>query len=138
MELEEKLYHTVVKLCEDGDNLLDDEKYHDAIKKYQTALDLIPSPKTDWEASTWIYTAIGDAYFLAEDYPMAKEHFYNALNCPDGISNPLILLRLGESLLECNEVEKAKDFLLRAYMVEGEKIFEEEDKKYFNLIKPII
>lgn len=81
---------------------------------------------------------MGDTYFINDDYDMAKNNFYNAINCPDGFSNPLILLRLGESLLECGELEKAKEYLLKAYMLEGYKIFNEEDDKYFELIRDII
>ena len=39
--------------------------------------------------------------FLNREYEKAKSNLYNARNCPDGISNPFILLRLGESLFEC-------------------------------------
>lgn len=68
----------------------------------------------------------------------AKSELYNALNCPSGISNPFILLRLGESLFECGEMDKAKEYLLRAYMIEGYKIFFNEDDKYFELIVDMV
>ncbi|WP_336047130.1 tetratricopeptide repeat protein [Solibacillus ferritrahens] len=138
MELNDKIYAQILKLCEEGDSLIDEEEFDQAIEKYSTALELVPSPKIDWEASTWIYTALGDTYFINDEFEMAKSHFYNALNCPDGISNPYILLRLGESLFECGELNKAKEYLLKAYMLEGYKIFFEEDDKYFDLIKDII
>ncbi|MBK0075551.1 hypothetical protein CON56_18415 [Bacillus thuringiensis] len=108
------------------------------LEGYLVSLEMVPAPKTDWEASTWLYTVIGDTYLIKDDYEMAKSNFYNALNCPDGISTSLILLRLGESLFECGELEKAKKYLLKAYMLEGYKIFFEEDDKYFDLIKDII
>ena len=44
--------------------------------------------------------------------------------------NPFILLRLGENYLEMEDETNATEFLLRAYMLEGEKIFK-EDWKYF-------
>lgn len=138
MELDSKLYDDIVRLCEEGDDLSEEDKYVEAIEKYHSALDLVPSPKNDWEASTWIYTALGDAYLDIEDYKNAKDCFYNAMNCPDGITNPLILLRVGESLFECGEIDKAKEYLLKAYMSEGYKIFYEEDDKYFELIKGIV
>ncbi|MEK4522453.1 hypothetical protein MKX96_12595 [Psychrobacillus sp. FSL W7-1493] len=138
MELDDKIYAHIVRLCEEGDSLIDEEEFDKAIEKYSHALELVPLPKTDWEASTWIFTALGDTYFINEDYDMAKNNFYNALNCPDGFSNPLILMRLGESLFECRELEKAKEYLLKAYLLEGYKIFNEEDDKYFELIRDII
>lgn len=138
MELDNKIYTQIVQLCEEGDSLFEEEEFDKAIEMYSNALELLPLPKSNWEASTWIYTALGDTYFINDDFETAKNHFYNALNCPDGISNPLILLRLGESLFECGDFEKAKEYLLKAYMLEGYKIFHEEDDKYFDLIKDII
>ena len=41
-----------------------------------------------------------------------------------------MLLRLGENYLEMEDETNATEFLLRAYMLEGEKIFK-EDWKYF-------
>lgn len=61
--------------------------------------------------------------FLNREYEKAKSNLYNARNCPDGISNPFILLRLGESLFECGELDKAREYLLRAYILEGYKLF---------------
>ncbi|MGG4552088.1 tetratricopeptide repeat protein [Paenibacillus humicus] len=138
MELDDKVYSQIVQMCEKGDNLVEEGELHKAIDLYTKALDLIPSPKNHWEASTWIYTAIGDAYYIYDEFEMAKSNFYNALNCPEGTTNPLILLRLGESLFECGELERAKEYLLKAYILDGEKLFVEEDDKYFELIKDII
>ncbi|GMA98789.1 hypothetical protein [Pelosinus sp. IPA-1] len=138
MELDNKIYEKIEGLSDEGNELIDDDRYDEAINKFNAALDLIPQPKHDWEASTWLYASIGDAYYLKEDYKKAKEYFYNAMNCPDGVDNPFILLRLGESLFECEGFEKAKEYLLRAFMLEGYKIFRDEDKKYFNLIKGLI
>lgn len=138
MILDDKLYRKIVDLCNDGDDLIEDDNYNEAIVKYKAALDLVPLPKNKWEASTWIYTALGDTYFLKEDYIRASEYFYNALNCPEGISNPFVLLRLGQSLYESCEFSKAKEFLLKAFMVEGVRIFNAEDEKYLELIIDLI
>ncbi|NPC92335.1 hypothetical protein HOO54_08890 [Bacillus sp. WMMC1349] len=134
MELDQNLYDEIVRLCEEGDELSDEDRFDDAIEKYKAALDLLPSPKIDWEASSWIYIALGDTYFILEKYEDAKNCFYNALNSPDGYHNPLILMRLGQSLVECEEVQKAKEYLLRAYMLDGSSLFEEDDKKYLKYI----
>lgn len=112
-------------------------KIDDGITKYNEALDLVPSPKEDWEASTWTYTALGDAYFLKSHFKEASNFFYDALNCPGGIENPFINLRLGQSLFELNQLDKSKEFLLRAYMLEGTEIFDDEDPKYFEIIRNI-
>ncbi|GGA28702.1 hypothetical protein GCM10011384_17680 [Psychrobacillus lasiicapitis] len=66
---------------------------------------------------------------------LRKIFLFNAINCPDGIENPFIMLRLGETLYELGDVNKAKDYLLRAYILEGYSIFENEEEKYFDVIK---
>lgn len=138
MELNDQVYDRIVRLCNEGDAFVEKGKDDKAIESYIAALDLVPLPKTDWETSTWIYTALGDTYFLNREYEKAKSNLYNARNCPDGISNPFILLRLGESLFECGELDKAREYLLRAYILEGYKLFFNEDDKYFELIKDMI
>ena len=60
--------------------------------------------------------------FLNREYEKAKSNLYNARNCPDGISNPFILLRLGE-FIRVRELDKAREYLLRAYILEGYKLF---------------
>ena len=91
---------------------------------------LVPEPKSDWEASVWIFTAIGDSYFYKKDYKKAADALFNAYNGPGATENPFINLRLGQSLFELDELGKAEDHLLRAYMLDGLKIFDSENKKY--------
>ncbi|MEO3943987.1 tetratricopeptide repeat protein [Gorillibacterium sp. CAU 1737] len=138
MELDDQAYKRIVQLCKEGDTFVEMGQLAAAIESYTAALDLVPLPKNDWETSTWIYSALGDAYFYMKDYENAKNQFYHALNCPDGVSNPFLLLRLGESLYECGDLEKAKEYLLRAYLLEGYKIFFNEEDQYFKLILDLI
>ena len=138
MELTEKLHHQIVKLCKKGDQFIKRDKFDQALKMFHQALEMIPAPKTNWEAGTWVYSAIGDCYFFKQEFEQARNYLYDAYNCPGGIANPFILLRLGECLFEGNEFEKSRDFLLRAYMLEGEDIFLYEDPKYLESIKTII
>jgi TolA-binding protein len=114
MQLDDKIYNKVIKLCKDGDKFLKKKEYDNAIKKYNEGLELIPSPKNEWEASTWIYSALGDSYYIKEDYQKAKNYFYDAFNCPDAATNPFILIRLGECLYECEEFEKAKRIFIKS------------------------
>ena len=63
---------------------------------------------------------------------------FNALNCPDALANPFVHIRLGQALYELGNTERAKEHLLRAYMLNGEDIFEGQDEKYFELIKAMV
>ena len=135
-ELTDMIYDKITELCSKGDLKADSGEYNKAVHFYQQALDKLPEPKTDWEAATWIYAALGDAYWFMSDYETSKNCFYNACNCPDGITNPFIIFRLGQIWAECNVSEKASEYLLRAYMLDP-KVFEEEDGKYYNIIKNV-
>ncbi len=138
MSMDDNTYNIIQELCEQGDDLTDSEQYEDAIEKYTQALNLIPEPKYYYEASTWVFTAIGDALFYLEDYNQALNMFQEALKCPNGIGNPFVLVRIGECFFEIDSLDNAKNYLLQAYMVEGEDIFENEDEKYFEVIRDLI
>jgi len=135
MELQDAIYEEILIISSKGDNLIENFMYDEAIEMYSRALNLVPEPRNNWEASTWIYTALGDVYYIKKDFEKAKNYLFNAMNCPDGIVNPFILLRLGQSLFELNEFNNAKNYLMKAYMLDGYSIFYDEDDKYFNIIK---
>ena len=80
----------------------------DSAQKYKEALDIIPEPKTSYETATWILVSIGDMYFKDKQYDMARDYFFEAKNCPNGVSNPYVLFRLGQSLVEMNDENEAK------------------------------
>lgn len=138
MTLDDKIYEEITTLCKQGEDFLEENEDNEALKCFNKALNLVPSPKTDWEASLWIYSALGDIYYLESEEKKALEHFHSAYNCPDGTENPFVLLRLGQCYFDLDDFDKAKEFLFRAYMMEGEEIFEEEDEEYFEYIEGVI
>ena len=124
----------IEELSEEGNALAEKNDFDGAIEKFQQALAIVPTPKNEQEASLWLYAAIGDMYFMKDDYENSAENFYNALNCPDGQVNGFVHLRLGEDLFELEQKDKSLDHLLRAYMLEGKEIFDGENKKYFEFL----
>ncbi|PHR35253.1 MAG: hypothetical protein COA38_02900 [Fluviicola sp.] len=134
-ELDDNIYSEIRHLSADGDKFFDKNEFLQALKLYDEALKLVPLPKTEWDASKWLYTAIGDVYFAQQEFDRSKHAFYDALNCPHAHSNPFINLRLGQSLFELEETAKSEEYLMRAYMLEGNKIFKGENKKYINFLK---
>jgi len=135
MELEGDLYRKVTRLSEQGNKHMEAEAWDKALGAFDEALDLLPEPKSQWEAALWLHASIGDACFMKKDFVRAKEALFDVLNCPDGMANPFVLIRLGEVLYELKDTEGAKEYLLRAYMMEGEEIFEAEDPKYLSFLK---
>ena len=138
MQLNKSYTEDIERICRAADDFLDEGNTKEAYRKYKEALDIIPNPKTSYETATWIFVSIGDLFFKNKQYDMARDYFFEAKNCPNGVSNPYVLFRLGQSLVETKDNNQAKEFLLRAYMLVGEDIFWDEDEKYYNVIKDLI
>jgi tetratricopeptide (TPR) repeat protein len=133
--LDDETAAQVERLSEEGNTLVDGDDFDGALKKFTAALNLLPAPKTNWEAALWLYASMGDMYLFKEEYQQAAAHYYNALNCPDGHQSGFVHLRLGESLYELDDQPKALEHLLRAYLLEGKEIFATENEKYFSFLK---
>jgi tetratricopeptide (TPR) repeat protein len=125
------IHDRITTLCNEGDLLAGDNHYDEARDKYVAAYKLLPEPKDQWDAATWIFTAIGDVRFKQGDYEKSYKAFSFAIQCPSGLGNPFIHLRLGQLHFEFEHEEKALDELMRAYMGAGKEIFDEDNPKYF-------
>lgn len=136
-ELSDEVSDQIEELSESGNEYFDDEKYDTAIKIWKKALSLIPNPQNSYSESLWLEASIGDACFLLGEYKKALKHFQNAKNNieENAYENPFIMLRLGQNYLENDKDNEAKEYLLRAYMLEGKEIFENDDVKYFDFLK---
>lgn len=138
MELVEEVYNKIEQLCNEGDAHVQICEFDKAIKKYEQALDLFPEDIEEYDESTMIYVAMGDAMFLAGEYKEAKKYFYDALNCPGALGNPYVMFRLGQCLYECNEESKAQNYFIKTYMLDGMNLFNTSDNKYFYTIKQMV
>ncbi len=134
-ELDDTTYNAIVSHCEEGNNCCDQEDYENAIIAFKKALDLIPPPLEIWETTTWVVSSLGDCHFQLCQYEQAHHYLTFAMHCPDGLGNPFIHLRLGQTQFELHNLDRAADELTRAYMGDGESIFEDEDSKYFRFLQ---
>jgi tetratricopeptide (TPR) repeat protein len=125
-------------LCGDAQRFMGARKFDQAMAKLKQAVLALPHPRLQWPAATWIFTGIGEIHFLRKDYGKSASCFMLALRCPDGLGNPYIHLRLGESLYEMGRIEAADNELTRAYMGGGRQIFQSEDPKYLNRLRAIL
>lgn len=132
--LETHIHERIQSLCATGDELADEDDFAAAIALYREAWALLPEPRTQWEAATWILAAIGDANFLSGDFAAGRDTLAMAMHCPDAIGNPFLHLRLGQCQFELGDLARAADELARAYMGGGSEIFD-EDEKYFAFLK---
>ena len=78
--IDNKKYEKIKKLSKKGDLLAENGDYKKSLEKYWKAYDLIPNPKTEWEATLWLLTAIGDSNFLNKDFKAGVDNFTSAMN----------------------------------------------------------
>ncbi|VVE50827.1 hypothetical protein PCO31110_04736 [Pandoraea communis] len=134
LELDVSTHEEIKALCAKGDRLAEAKSYEAAIAEYNKAWSLVPDPKNEWQASTWILAAIADACFLAGYKTSAREALEFAMTCPEAVGNPFLHLRLGQVLLDDGEEDVAANELMRAYMGGGEEIFASEDARYLDFV----
>ncbi len=136
--LENNIHAKIEKLCDAGDKFAEMGHFSFALTNYWTAYDLLPEPKEDWVAGTWILTAIGDANFLNKDYQAGADNLAASMHFPSAIGNPFLHLRLGQCYFELGYFERARKEFMKCYSLEGEELFENENPKYFDSLKDIL
>lgn len=135
MTLPDDIYRMIKKYSEEGERCFQKGDFQNAIRQYNQAINILPEPKTKWEAATWLYTAIGDTLYLTKNYSEALQAFLSALKSANGHDNPFINLRLGQCYYEVNNLKEAENYFLRAYLLEGKKIFDGEPHKYIDYME---
>lgn len=135
LELPAEVHEQIAALSASGDARADVSDWTGAISKYNEAWEIIPEPKNEWDASTWVLAAIADACFFSGYFESALDALRYALLCPGGMANPFLHLRLGQCALEKGLLEEAAEHLARAYMLDGAKIFQAENSKYFDFLE---
>ena len=136
--LSEEVHSKITALCASADKYAEENSFELAMECCQQAWELLPLPKHDWDASTWILSAIGDCWFRKGDFEKALQIFTESLKCPKALGNPFIHLRLGESHFELGNKKLAADELTRAYMGAGKEIFADESPKYMELLRQVL
>lgn len=132
--LADPIHEEIKRLCAAGDERASARAYTDALAFYWSAWDTLPEPKTEWDAATWILSAIGDANFLGADFVAGRDNLSLAMQCPGAIGNVFIHLRLGQCQFELGRLDRAADDLMRAYMGGGAEIFADDDPKFLRFL----
>lgn len=127
MNFPKRIADEIDALSESGNVLSDADDFEGAIVKWKTALQLLPEPRADWDAYAWLMASIGDAQYQLSRWEDARESFYDALNAEDGRGNPFIHYRLGQCLIKTGDEQNGLESLLKAYMLDGEDIFNAGD-----------
>lgn len=138
ISLDNQVHQQIEALCAQGDVLSGSAKFDEAVAKYKEALLLLPRPIEKWDASTWIYTAIGDALFLKGDYVAAAIPLRDVMYCPGAEENAFIRLRRGQVAFEKGNLAVAEKELKEAYRLAGVELFTHDDPKYLVFLKSVL
>lgn len=130
-ELSDELHSQIKQRCEQANTLLDNGQPRPALEELWAAWDLLPEPKTQWEAATFILGSIGDTNFLVGDFEAGRDNLQSAMHCPDAIGNAFLHFRLGQCEFELGDHDNAAQELARAYMAAGVEVFKGDDPKYY-------
>lgn len=136
--LPDALYRRMTTLTDRGNERMDIDDFEGALADFEEALKLVPEPRRIWTASMWLHASIGDCQFQLGRFQEALDSMVEARNCADGLANPFVLLRIGQSSFELGDLEGAKQALTQAYMLEGKEIFDESDPKYLAFLSGTI
>lgn len=128
------LQQEIDRLCAQGDAHADQQRYPDALALYWMAWDLLPEPKIDCEAATWILAAVGDANFLGRDYVAGCDNLSTVMHCPGGMQIAFLHMRLGQCQYELGDHARAAVELRLAYDAGGPDLFTCEDPKYLECL----
>ena len=136
MELSDELYAQITRHTDIGEHYFEEGKFRKALEEYKKAFELIPEPKTDWEASVWTLAAIGDAHFMLREFVSALKVFEQLMNEYHEEGNPFTRVRYGLCLYETGKVEEAREHLFAAYEMENDELFDND--KYREAISDLI
>lgn len=145
-ELPEEFDSAIRALKKEGDNFQMRHKYLKAVEKHKEAISLLPEPLEQWSYIRILWKSIQENYWLNArfnegkkgGYVEALEYWKKLMQLPHSIGDDHYHFRIGQIHYELEKFEKAKDELMRAYLISGMDRFNGNDKKYFELIKPIV
>lgn len=130
---------SIDEFAEKGNALFDKGKYAEAVEVWQKGLDFLDKPLNVQSEAVWFQTSIADALFMQGQYEKAYVYLFEAKSnlSGEGYNDPFVMMRLGQCSYESGK-DDAKEYLMRAYMLAGEDIFENDDEKYLEAIKDLI
>ncbi|MDO5500001.1 MAG: hypothetical protein Q4F67_10015 [Propionibacteriaceae bacterium] len=106
-----------------------------ALASFMAGLDLLPEPKHEWVAATWLYASVANIHFEAGRWQEARDNFAAASASPSGIGNAFIQLRLGQAEFELGNMAEAAHHLLYAHMRGPKGLLEDQDPKYHAVVE---
>lgn len=128
-----------IAMYEKGVEYMEEGEFINAEKCYKETLRLAEKHNLDRSNSLFAEIAIelGECYYEKKEFDVAKDYFYDAINYEIGMKNPYVFLGIGKCWIKSGDDVKAKEYLIKAYMLGGKDIFQYDEKTY-ELIREIV
>ncbi|MFL5384907.1 MAG: hypothetical protein ACJ8GN_20505 [Longimicrobiaceae bacterium] len=121
------------RFAELGNARMEEGAYVDALAAFRQGLEILPPPRYRWEAAEWFLAGIGDALWFLKCHLNAVP-IWNDMLLHGAVGKGWVHLRRGQTLYELGDFKEAESELMRALLLEGQPLFEGEDRKYWNYI----
>ncbi len=126
---------TIEAVMDQADKQMDYNSFNKAMKLYEKALGMIPSPKTEHDMYLEVQAAIGDVLISLGKFGEAMKHYTKLMKHPRADEYALLHLRIGQVAHHNGKMDIAKSELQRALELGGEELFEDEYEEYYECAK---
>ncbi len=130
-----EIIEKLMALLKKGDHHSFHKRYGEAASHYQEALELLPAPAMQWEASIWVLIALGDTYYHLGEFDKAIRFLDKAQESPRGQRNAFIHLRRGQCFLDLGNHDGAAEELLKVIELDGKDLFYDEDTRFLDFLE---
>lgn len=137
-DLEPELKEQVVALCQKGMEQAEIERFEPSNRSFSKVYELLPEPKEEWKAYTWLRASMADNYFELKLFKEALIFFQEAVEKDEDYkTNAFVRMRIGQCIFELEGESAALADLKLAYSMGGDEVFEDEYAKYKKLVKQV-
>ena len=135
-DLELELKEQVVSLCEKGMEQAEIERYAPSNRTFTNIYDLLPEPKHEWKAYTWLLASMADNHYELKEYEAGLKLLDEVLERDESYKeNGYVRMRRGQFQYEISGEDAAEAELKLAYELGGDELFEDEYVRYLKLAK---
>lgn len=110
-ELSDNIYELITQLIDEGKEHCENDEYQSSTDKYKKAIRLLPNPRYEWEAFSWLTSSIGLNYMKLENWEDSFKFLNYSLLTSTETNDPLIWFSAGKALHKMNRQDESKNFL---------------------------
>jgi tetratricopeptide (TPR) repeat protein len=105
-ELSDNIYELMTELVDEGKEFCEKDEYNLSTDKYKKAIRLLPNPKYEWEAFSWLTSSIGLNYLKLENWEDGFKFLHYSLLTTVETNDPLVWFSAGKALYKIVTVQK--------------------------------